>query len=223
MSGEPLGPGPRTRVRRLPKKASYDEDAVFAILDEAWVAHVAATVRDKAAALPTLHLREGRTLYLHGSPSNEILKSVVRDGEAFVTATIFDGIRVARSGFESSIAYRSVVIVGEAREVVDVDEKRRLLDSFVDRVLPGRARESRAITEAEVRLTMMVAVHIDEASAKISAGETDDDLDDQALPIWAGTIPARLIFGDPVPDTRGAMSRGEVEMPPSVRGFLEDQ
>ncbi len=105
-----------------------------------------------------LHLREGRTLYLHGSPSNEVLKSLARDGEAFVTATIFDGIRVARSGFESSIAYRSVVVVGEAREVLDADEKRRLLDLFVDRVLPGRARESRAITDAELRLTMLVAV-----------------------------------------------------------------
>jgi uncharacterized protein len=223
VSAEPLGPGPRTRVRRLSKKASYDEETIFAIVDEAWVAHVAATVHDKAAALPTLHLREGRTLYLHGSPSNEILKSVARDGEAFVTATIFDGIRVARSGFESSIAYRSVVMVGEAREVLDADEKRRLLDLFVDRVLPGRARESRAITDAEVRLTMLVAVHIDEASAKVSAGETDDDLDDQALPIWAGTIPARLVFGEPVPDTRGAMSTSDVEVPTSVRRFLEDQ
>jgi uncharacterized protein len=222
MSAEPLGPGPRTRVRRLPKKASYDEQAIFAILDEAWVCHVAATVRDKPAALPTLHYREGRTLYLHGSPANEVLKSLVRDGEAFVTVTIFDGIRVARSGFESSIAYRSVVVVGEAHEVIDVEEKRRLLDRFVDRVLPGRADEARPSTEAEQRLTMLVAVGIDEASAKVSVGETDDDLEDQALPIWAGTIPARLVFDDPVPDTRGAMANGSVDVPLSVRSFLEE-
>ena len=138
------------------------------------------------------------------------MKSVLRQGEAFVTVTIFDGIRVARSGFESSIAYRSVVVVGAAREVSDVDEKRRLLDLFVDRVLPGRAREARAITDAEQRLTMFVAVRIDEASAKVSR-RTDRGRrpEDQALPIWAGTIPARLVFGEPVPDTRGAMANGD--------------
>ena len=223
MSAEPLGPGLRTRVRRLPKKAAYDEETIFAILDEAWVCHVAATVHGKPAALPTLHLREGHTLYLHGSPANEVLKSLVREGEAFVTTTIFDGIRVARSGFESSIAYRSVVVVGEAHEVVEVEEKQRLLDLFVDRVLPGRAREARPMSEAEQRLTMMVAVQIKEASAKVSMGETDDDLDDQALPIWAGTIPARLVFDDPVADTRGAMANGDVKLPASVRMFLEGQ
>jgi nitroimidazol reductase NimA-like FMN-containing flavoprotein (pyridoxamine 5'-phosphate oxidase superfamily) len=221
VSGEPLGPGARTRVRRLPKKAAYDEETIFAILDEAWVCHVAATVHGKPSALPTLHLREDRTIYLHGSPANEVLKSLVREGEAFVTATIFDGIRVARSGFESSIAYRSVVVVGEAHEVLDAEEKRRLLDAFVDRVLPGRAHEARPITEAEQRLTMLVAVRIDEASAKISAGETEDDLEDQALPIWAGTIPARLVFDRPVPDTRGAMAN-DVDVPVSVRKFLEE-
>lgn len=223
MSAGPLGPGERTRVRRLPKKAAYDEETIFAILDEAWVCHVAATVRDKPVALPTLHLREGRTIYLHGSPANEILKSLVREGEAFVTVTIFDGIRVARSGFESSIAYRSAVVVGATHEVTDEGEKRRLLDLFVDRVLPGRAREARVITDAEQRLTMFVAVRIDEASAKVSAGETEDDLEDQALPIWAGTIPARLVFDEPVPDTRGAMANGGVDVPASVQRFLEDQ
>ncbi|HEV7957891.1 MAG TPA: pyridoxamine 5'-phosphate oxidase family protein [Acidimicrobiales bacterium] len=223
MSTEPLGPGPRTRVRRLAKKASYDEATIFAILDEAWIAHVAATVRGKPCALPTLHLREANTLYLHGSPSNEILKSIARAGEAFVTVTIFDGIRVARSGFESSIAYRSVVVVGEAHEVLDHDEKRRLLDRFVDRVLPGRAGEARPVTESEQRLTLLISVRIDEAAAKISHGETDDDLEDQSLPVWAGTIPARLVFGEPVPDTRGAMTNGEVEVPRSVRTFLDDQ
>jgi uncharacterized protein len=223
VSTEPLGPGPRTRVRRLAKKASYDEATIFAILDEAWIAHVAATVRGKPCALPTLHLREANTLYLHGSPSNEILKSIARAGEAFVTVTIFDGIRVARSGFESSIAYRSVVVVGEAHEVLDHDEKRRLLDRFVDRVLPGRAGEARPVTESEQRLTLLISVRIDEAAAKISHGETDDDLEDQSLPVWAGTIPARLVFGEPVPDTRGAMTNGEVEVPRSVRTFLDDQ
>ena len=216
-----LGPGPRTRVRRLPKKASYDAAVINSILDEAWVCHVAATVREKAAALPTLHLREGTTIFLHGSPSNEVMKAVVREGEAFLTVTIFDGLRLARSGFESSIAYRSVVVVGAAREVTDDREKARVLNRFVDRVVEGRASEVRPMSDQERRLTMVVAVSMDEASAKVSAGPTEDELEDQELAIWAGTVPARLVFGPPVPDTNGSMARGDIEVPASVRRLLE--
>jgi nitroimidazol reductase NimA-like FMN-containing flavoprotein (pyridoxamine 5'-phosphate oxidase superfamily) len=220
---ETLGPGPRTRVRRLPKKASYDVTVINSILDEAWVCHVAATVGGKAAALPTLHLREGTTIYLHGSPSNEVLKSVVREGEAFLTVTNFDGLRLARSGFESSIAYRSVVVVGGAREITDDEEKARLLDRFVDRVVPGRANEVRPMKDAERRLTLLVAVSMDEASAKVSSGPTEDEEEDQELAIWSGTVPARLVFGTPIPDSTGAMADGEIETPASVRTLLGNQ
>jgi nitroimidazol reductase NimA-like FMN-containing flavoprotein (pyridoxamine 5'-phosphate oxidase superfamily) len=220
---ETLGPGPRTRVRRLPKKASYDVDVINAVLDEAWVCHVAATVRGKAAALPTLHLREGTTIYLHGSPSNEVMKAVLAEGEAFLTVTIFDGLRLARSGFESSIAYRSVVVVGAAHEVTDDQEKARVLNRFVDRVVEGRASEVRPMSDQERRLTLLVAVSMDEASAKLSSGPTDDELEDQELAIWAGTVPARLVFDAPVPDTNGAMARRDIEVPASVRTLLENQ
>jgi uncharacterized protein len=220
---EELGPGERTRVRRLPKKASYDKGVIYEILDQAWVCHVATTVGGHAVALPTLHLRDGDTIYLHGSPSNEVMKALVRDAQAFVTVTVFDGLRLARSGFESSIAYRSVVVVGSAREVTDDQEKARVLDRFVDRVLAGRASEVRAMSEREQRLTMVVAVSIDEASAKVSAGPTEDEEEDQALPIWAGTVPARLVFSEPVPDPYGAMAEGSIDVPPSVRRLLEGQ
>ena len=218
-----LGPGAHTRVRRLAKKARYDEATIFAILDEARICHVATLVHGRPVALPTLHLREGRTLYFHGSPSNEVMKSVLRAGEAFVTATLFDGLRLARSGFESSIAYRSVVVVGHARELGDTAEKTRVLNGFVDRVLPGRAGEVRALTDAERRLTLVVAVSIDEASAKVSAGPTDDPDADLDLPIWAGTVPARLVFGSPVAYANGAMATGELAVPESVRRLLDQQ
>ncbi len=220
---ESLGPGPRTRVRRLPQKASYDADVINAVLDEAWVCHVAATVRGKAAALPTLHLREGTTIFLHGSPSNEVMKAVVTEGEAFLTVTIFDGLRLARSGFESSLAYRSVVVIGAAHEVTDEQEKARVLNRFVDRVVEGRSREVRPMSDQERRLTLLVAVSMEEASAKLSLGPTDDEAEDQELAIWAGTIPARLVFDPPVPDTNGAMSRRDIEVPASVRTLLENQ
>jgi uncharacterized protein len=221
VSDDALGPGPRTRVRRLPKKANYDETTIFALLDEARFCHVAATVHGKPVALPTLHSREGRTIYLHGSPSNEVMKSVVRSGEAFITVTLYDGLRLARSGFESSIAYRSVVVIGAASEVIDDDEKARVLNLFVDRVVPGRSQEVRPMSEQERRLTLVVAVSIDEASAKISAGPTEDEPDDQELNIWSGTVPARLVFDAPIPDANGAMARGKIAVPASVTTLLD--
>lgn len=223
MSAFALGPGARTRVRRVAKKARYDEAVIYEILDRAHLCHIAALVNGAPVALPTLHAREGRTVFLHGSPSSEVMKAVVREGEAFVTATLFEGLRLARSGFHSSIAFRLVVVVGAAREVVDESEKLRVLNLFVDRVLPGRAREVRPISPKEIRLTMVVAVAIDEASAKVSSGPTDDDEADISLPIWSGTVPARLVFESPLPDANGAMSSGHVEIPPSVRRLLGEQ
>jgi nitroimidazol reductase NimA-like FMN-containing flavoprotein (pyridoxamine 5'-phosphate oxidase superfamily) len=205
----------------LPKKANYDEATIFSILDEGRFCHVAATVHGKPVALPTLHAREDHTLYLHGSPSNEVMKSIVRSGEAFVTVTVYEGLRLARSGFESSIAYRSAVVIGAAREITDDAEKSRVLNLFVDRVLPGRGVEVRPLSDPELRLTMVVAVSIDEASAKISAGPTDDEPEDQALDIWSGTVPARLVFGTPLPDTNGAMASGDIAVPASVKTLLD--
>ena len=218
-----LGPGPNTRVRRLPAKALYDGAVIDAIIDEARLCHVAAVVNGRALTLPTLHAREGRTLYLHGSQSNAVMKAVVEAGEACVCLTLYDGLRLARSGFESSIAYRSVVLFGPTRAVEDEREKRRVLDRFVDAVLPGRASEVRPMTDAEARLTMVVAVSIDEASAKVSAGPTEDADDDLELPIWSGTVPARLRFEVPIPSRDGAMAKGDVALPESVRRLLEGQ
>ncbi len=223
MSDKTLGPGEHTRVVRLPKKANYDEKVIHAILDEARMCHVAGIVGGKAMALPTLHARKGSTLYLHGSQSNAIMKSVLLSGEAFVTVTHYDGLRLARSGFESSIAYRSVVVFGPVSEVTDLEEKRECLDMFVDAILPGRASEVRPMNERELNLTFILAVEINEASAKISAGPTDDFEYDIDLPIWAGVVPSKLVFTDPVPNTDGAMATGEIEVPPSVRRLLEGQ
>lgn len=223
MSESDLGPGPRTRVRRLAEKARYDAVLVNAILDEARMCHVAAVVDGQAVALPTLHAREGRRLYLHGSLSNAVMKAVLAAGDACVTASIYDGLRLARSGFESSIAYRSVVLFGSVGLVESIDEKRRVLDLFVDAILPGRASEVRAMTDQELRLTMVVVLDIDEASAKVSSGPTDDPPEDRDLPIWSGTIGARLLFDGVEPDSDGAMSSGGLELPASVVRLLEAQ
>ena len=223
MSSDVLGPGPRTRVRRLSKKASYDAALIYAIFDEAPFGHVAAVVDGRAGVLPTLFAREGDTIYLHASQSNAVLRAVLECGEACVTATLYDGVRLARSGFESSIAYRSAVAYGSAREVTEGTRKAEILDSFVDSVVPGRSAEVRAMTDLERRLTLVVAVDVEEASAKVSAGPTDDDELDQAMAIWSGTVPARLVFGRPEPYSDGAMASGQLEVPASVRALLGDE
>ena len=199
---DPLGPGPKTRVRRLAEKANYERDVIYAVIDEAPLCHVAAIVKDSAMVIPTLHAREGDTIYLHGSPSNVVMKAVVASGEACISVTLYDGLRLARSGFV---------------------EKARVLDMFVDAVLPGRASEVRAMSDAERRLTMVVAVRIDEASAKLSSGPTDDSVEDMELPVWSGTVPARIRFDAPIPDTNGAMGTGTIAVPASVRRLLDSQ
>ncbi|MDH2903374.1 MAG: pyridoxamine 5'-phosphate oxidase family protein [Actinomycetota bacterium] len=218
---EPLGPGPHTRVRRLPEKALYDAATVFDIVDAALMCHVAATVDGLAMALPTLHARVGTTIYLHGSKSNALFRAVLDAGVASLSVTIYDGLRLARSAFESSIAYRSVVIVGATREVTDPEEKHRALGAVLEAALPGRSREVRAMSQREENLTLVVALSIDEASAKVSAGPTTDEPDDAALPIWSGTVPARVVYDEPVASTDGAMAEGEVPLADSVRRLRE--
>jgi 8-oxo-dGTP pyrophosphatase MutT (NUDIX family)/nitroimidazol reductase NimA-like FMN-containing flavoprotein (pyridoxamine 5'-phosphate oxidase superfamily) len=220
MSGE-LGPGPRTRVRRLPARALYDEASVFSVFDAANFTHVSAIVDGRAMSLPTLHVREGRTLYFHASVSNALWRAALRSGEASCSAAIYDGLRLARSGFESSVAYRSVVAFGPVREVTD-DEAGRVLDRFVEATLPGRGAELRAMTPRERRLTLVVAMEIAEASAKWSAGPTSDDAADADLDVWSGVLPARLVYGAPIPSFDGAMAAGTIAVPASVLARRRD-
>jgi uncharacterized protein len=222
MTDRTLGPGARTRVRRLPEKARYDAAVVFEVFDAAPFCHLAANVDGLAMALPTLHAREGDALYLHGSLANAVMRAAIAAGTASVTATIYEGLRLARSGFESSIAYRSVVAVGPVSLVEDEAERRRVLDLLVERVLPGRSHEVRPATEREVRLTLVVRVEIAEASVKVSAGPTDDSPEDQLLDVWSGTVPASMTWGTPVPSNDGAMASGDVPLPASVVRLLGD-
>ena len=215
-----LGPGPRTRIRRLPEKAVYDEASVFAIVDEALMCHVAANVDGLAMTLPTLHVRVGSTIYVHGSQSNALLHAARDAGTTSLTITIYDGLRIARSGFESSVSYRSVVVVGSTREVSNADEKRRALEAILEVAIPGRSTEVRKMTERELNLTMVLSIEIDEAAAKISAGPTNDEPEDAALPIWSGTVPARVVYGDPLPSADGAMAHGDIAIPASLRRLL---
>jgi nitroimidazol reductase NimA-like FMN-containing flavoprotein (pyridoxamine 5'-phosphate oxidase superfamily) len=192
-------PTDRTRVRRLSERGRYDADTIHAILDEALICHVGFVVEGQPVVIPTIHWRDGDTLYFHGSAASRMLRSLKNGVDACVTVTLLDGLVLARSAFHHSMNYRSVVIFGKAREVGE-DEKIRVLDSLVEHVVRGRSAEVRAPNQKELRQTLVLALPIDEASAKIRTGGPVDDEEDYALPVWAGVLPLTLTPGAPLAD-----------------------
>ncbi|HEX8172853.1 MAG TPA: pyridoxamine 5'-phosphate oxidase family protein [Thermoanaerobaculia bacterium] len=192
----------RTTVKRLPKRASYDVETVRAIVDEALICHAGFVVDGAPVVIPTIHWRDGDTLYLHGSAASRMLRSLRGGVEACVTITLLDGLVLARSAFHHSMNYRSVVIFGKAREVTEREEKLRALDALVEHVVRGRGAEVRAPNESELRQTLVLALPISEASAKIRTGGPVDDDEDYALPVWAGVLPLALTPGAPIADER---------------------
>lgn len=192
----------RTTVRRLPKRGVYDRDTVYAILDEALIAHVGFVIDGAPVVIPTIHWRDGDRLYLHGSVASRMLRTLKQGVETCVTVTLLDGLVLARSAFHHSMNYRSVVVMGTAVEVTDREEKVRAFERLVEHVVPGRARDVRAPNEAEIRGTLVLSMPIDEASAKIRTGGPSDDDEDYALPIWAGVVPLALRADAPIADDR---------------------
>lgn len=189
----------RVKVRRLGNRGNYDRDTIHAILDEALVCHVGFVVDGAPVVIPTIHWREGDMLYVHGSAASRMLRSLKDGVDACVTITLVDGLVLARSAFHHSMNYRSVVVFGKAR-AVDGDEKLRALDALVDHVVRGRSREMRPHKEIELKQTLVLALPLDEASAKIRTGGPVDDEEDYALPIWAGVVPLKLTPGEPIAD-----------------------
>src|SRR2546428_9369801 len=182
----------RTPVRRLPKRGAYERQAINRILDEALICHVGFDVDGQPVVIPTIHTRIGNALSFHGSAASRMLRSL-REGEpACVTVTLLDGLVLARSAFHHSMNYRSVVVLGTAREVVERDEKLRVLEAIVEHVMRGRTRDARGPNETELKSTMLVRIPLDEASAKIRIGPPLDDEEDYSMPIWAGVLPLAL-------------------------------
>lgn len=202
LEQKPSLQSPRTTVKRLAQRADYGREKIHAIIDEALICHVGIVVNGSPVVIPTIHSRIGETLYFHGSAASRMLRTL-RDGvDACVTVTILDGLVMARSAFHHSMNYRSVVVLGKGREVVDREEKLRVLDALVEHVCAGRVRDVRPPNEAELRQTLVIAMPLAEASAKIRSGPAADDEADYALPIWAGIIPLALVPSAPVDDER---------------------
>jgi len=192
-------PSERVRVRRLHDKAAYDRERIHAILDEALVAHLGFVHDGAPFVIPTLHARIGDAVYVHGSSASRTLRALAGAVPVCLTVTLLDGLVLARSVFEMSVNYRSVVVLGEARAVTDRDEKLRALEAFTEQVLPGRWAAVRGPTPQELKATSILVLPLDEASAKVSEGGPDDgESADAALPVWAGHLPLHVVPGEPV-------------------------
>jgi uncharacterized protein len=195
-------PTPRTKVRRLSKRAVYDKAQVHAILDEGFLCHVGFVQDGQPFVIPTLYARSGETLYMHGSGASRMLKTLAQGVEVCVTVTLVDGYVLARSAFHHSMNYRSVTALGRARLVSDETEKLAALRVITDHIVPQRWDEVRGPNELEMKQTIVLALPLEEVSAKVRVGPPADDDEDYALPIWAGVVPVRTQLGEPVGDGR---------------------
>ncbi len=204
--GMPIDPTPRTKLRRLPARGSYDREVIHAILDEALVCHVGFVDEDQPVVIPTIHVRIGDRIYLHGSNTSRMLARLREGMPACVTVTLLDGLVLARSAFHHSMNYRSVVIFGRAEETKGREHKLDVFKRLVEHVVPGRWADARRPSEEEINATMLVSLPITESSAKIRSGPASDDEQDYALPVWAGVIPLELRSAPPLADEKLASS-----------------
>ncbi len=205
----------QTRVRRHPERGVYERPAIDAILDEALFCHVGFVVDEQPYVIPMIHARAGDVLYLHGSPASRMLRTLAEGVDVCVTATLLDGIVLARSVYNHSMNYRSVVVLGRARAVTDADEKLAALEAVVEHVVPGRWQDARHPNKKELAGTSVLVLGLDQASAKVRRGPTKDFDDDVELPIWAGVIPMRLVAGAAETD---ALVPDGVALPPYAGG-----
>jgi nitroimidazol reductase NimA-like FMN-containing flavoprotein (pyridoxamine 5'-phosphate oxidase superfamily) len=193
-------PTDRTRLRRLPERGSYDTGTVRAILDEGFICHVAFAVDGQPYAVPTGYARIGETIYLHGSSGSRI---GLRPGmPVCVTVILIDGVILARAAFHHSFNYRSVMVLGRTRLVTDPKEKDEALGALVEHIVPGRGAEVRPGDRSELAATAVLAIPLEEVSAKVRRGHPVDEEQDYDLPVWAGVLPLALVPGTPVPDPR---------------------
>jgi nitroimidazol reductase NimA-like FMN-containing flavoprotein (pyridoxamine 5'-phosphate oxidase superfamily) len=211
-------PTERARVRRAPARADYDRTTIDAILDEALVAHLGFVVDGQPYVIPTLHARRGDEVYLHGSAASRMVTMLGAGLPACLTVTLIDGLVLARSAFHHSMNYRSVVVLGHARFVEGPEEREAALEAFTERLIPGRWAEVRPPSRQELKGTRVLALSLDESSAKVRTGGPVDDEEDYALDVWAGTVPLTVEPGAIEPDER---LRDGIALSPAVAAWVE--
>jgi uncharacterized protein len=209
----------RVRVRREPDRGRYDRPSIHAVLDAGLIAHVAFADDGQPFCIPTLFARIGDDVYIHGSRASRTLKALATGVPACLTVTIVDGLVLARSVFEHSANYRSAVLLGSFRRIDDEADRLAAYEAFTEKLLPGRWSEARTPTTNELKATDILALRIDEASAKARSGPPSDDAsEDAALDVWAGVVPLTATFGEPVPSP--GLRQG-VSLPGSVERLLD--
>jgi nitroimidazol reductase NimA-like FMN-containing flavoprotein (pyridoxamine 5'-phosphate oxidase superfamily) len=199
---ENIPPTERTRVVREAERGVYDRQSVHKILDEAFVCHVGFSVDGQPFVIPTLFARVGDAIYFHGSAASRMLRNVSDGIPVCVTVTLTDGFVLARSVFNHSMNYRSVVALGKAMLVETPAEKREALHAFTEKIIHGRWNDARQPNDKELKATSVLRLPLTEVSAKVRTGPPLDDDPDYALPVWAGVIPLQLVPGEPIRDER---------------------
>jgi uncharacterized protein len=199
---QPFAPSARTRLVREADRAVYDRAAAYRILDEGFICHVGFVVDGQPFVIPTGYGRVGDNLYIHGSAASRMLRRVDEGVAVCVTVTLLDGLVLARSIFNHSMNYRSVVILGTARAVNDPTEKLEVLRLLSEHILPGRWVEARLPNEKELKATLVMRLPIEEFSAKVRQGPPVDDEEDYAFSTWAGVVPLAMVAGEPIDDAR---------------------
>jgi nitroimidazol reductase NimA-like FMN-containing flavoprotein (pyridoxamine 5'-phosphate oxidase superfamily) len=199
---ESYAPTPRTRVTREPERAVYDRAAAYQILDEGFICHVGFVMDNQPFVIPTGYGRAGDNLYIHGSAASRMLRNLDQGIAVCVTVTLLDGLVLARSIFNHSMNYRSVVVLGTAVAVEDPTEKLQALRALSDHILPGRWDEARQPNERELKATLVMRLPITEFSAKVRIGPPIDNEEDYSFLTWAGVVPLQMVAGSPINDPK---------------------
>ena len=202
----------QNKVRRLPKRGSYDKQTIYNIIDEGLICHVGFVVGDQPFVIPTLHGRIDDQLFLHGSNSSRLMRWIAEGNPISAAITILDGLVLAKSVFHHSVNYRSVVLFGKGQLLEEDADKLIGLEAITNHVSPGRWQEARLPTQHELDITAVAAIPIDSASAKIRSGPPLDDIADMSLPVWSGVLPLRLepLPAEPTPDVQESYPIPEV-------------
>jgi uncharacterized protein len=210
-------PTSRTRVVREPHRGVYDRAEAYRILDQGFICHVGFVAQGQPYVIPTGYGRDGDNLYIHGSAASRMLRNLDQGIPVCVTVTLLDGLVLARSIFNHSMNYRSVVILGTAHAVTDQEEKLKALQILSDHIIPGRWMDSRQPNEKELKATLALKLPIEEFSAKVRQGPPLDDEEDLSFQTWAGVIPLQMVASEPIDDPT---LQGEIKIPEYARNYV---
>ena len=208
---------PRTKVKRVPQRGQYEKDAIYQVLDAAYLANIGFNYQEQAFVIPTLYGRLGDCLYIHGAASSRMLKAII-DHPICLSVSIVDGLVLARSAFHHSMNYRSVTLLGTPTLVDDPEEKELGLKIISEHLIPERWDEVRAPNTKELKGTTVLKLSITEGAAKIRTGHPKDEKADHPLDIWAGQIPLKIIALEAIEDE---LLRPNIPVSPSVQNYIK--